>query len=145
MTGALKNMYGVIPGIKYGWPKNVLHYNGIPETVFDINASLPRTITIVDGIECMEGDGPILGTSKHMGLIVCGQNLPAVDATLARLMDIVPDRIPYLALAAEALGPISDSSIAQRGEPWQPLASPFLLLDRDHLRRLRDSQTHLVT
>src|SRR5690606_26907311 len=29
-TGALKNLYGVIPGIKYGWPKNVLHYAGIP-------------------------------------------------------------------------------------------------------------------
>jgi uncharacterized protein (DUF362 family) len=145
MTGALKNMYGVIPGIKYGWPKNVLHYNGIPETVFDINASVGKTITIVDGIECMEGDGPILGTPKHMGIIVVGQNLPAVDATLARLMDIVPHRIPYLALAEGVLGPIKDGRIVQRGEAWQPLASPFLMLDREHLRRLRDSQTHLVT
>ena len=74
VTAAMKNLYGVIPGIKYGWPKNILHYNGIPETVFDINASLPRTIAIVDGIECMEGDGPIMGTKKAMGLVFIGTN-----------------------------------------------------------------------
>ena len=42
VTAAMKNLYGTIPGCKYGWPKNVLHYSGIPETVFDINASLPQ-------------------------------------------------------------------------------------------------------
>ena len=67
VTAAMKNLYGVIPGIKYGWPKNVLHHNGIPETVFDINASLPKTIAIVDGIDCMEGDGPIMGTHEADG------------------------------------------------------------------------------
>jgi uncharacterized protein (DUF362 family) len=144
MTGAMKNLYGVIPGIKYGWPKNVLHYNGIPQTVFDINASVGRRIAIVDGIDCMEGDGPILGTPKSMGLVVVGTNLTAVDATLARLMDILPQRIPYLALAADRLGPIDEDRITQRGEPWQPLADPFLILDRDHLRTMRQSDSHFV-
>ncbi|TWT82417.1 hypothetical protein CA13_38800 [Planctomycetes bacterium CA13] len=145
MTGAMKNMYGVIPGIKYGWPKNVLHYNGIPETVFDINASVGRRITIVDGIDCMEGDGPILGTPKPMGLVLVGTNLTAVDATMARLMDILPNRIPYLALAADRLGPIDETRIIQRGENWQPLADPFMILDRNHLRVLRDNHSHFVT
>ena len=81
-TAALKNLYGTMPGIKYGWPKNVLHHAGIPETVFDINASLPKTVAIVDGIVCMEGDGPIMGSAKPMGLLV-GTNLTAVDATVA--------------------------------------------------------------
>ena len=35
VTAAMKNLYGTIPGCKYGWPKNVLHYSGIPETVFE--------------------------------------------------------------------------------------------------------------
>lgn len=145
MTGAMKNLYGVIPGIKYGWPKNVLHYHGIPQTVFDINASVPPTIAIVDGIDCMEGDGPILGTLKHMGLIVVGTNPTAVDATLCRLMDIDPSRIPYLSLAENRLGPLKESRIVQCGERWKPLSSPFLMLDRGHLRVLRDSGTHFVT
>ena len=137
MTGAMKNLYGVIPGIKYGWPKNVLHHNGIPETVADINASLPPMLTIVDGIDCMEGDGPILGSLKRMGLLAIGANLPAVDATLARIMGLAPERIPYLQLVGNRLGPIADQHIEQRGEQWQPLVSPFAIVDAPHLRHLR--------
>lgn len=145
VTASMKNLYGVIPGIKYGWPKNVLHHNGIPETVFDINASLPKTIAIVDGIDCMEGDGPIMGTRKQMGLIVVGTNPAAVDATVCRLMDLDPAQVPYLQLAAGRLGPIDDSLITQRGEKWQPLASPFQILDKPHLNRLRHHRGVLVT
>jgi uncharacterized protein (DUF362 family) len=137
VTASLKNMYGVIPGIKYGWPKNVLHHAGIPQTVFDINASLPKTIAIVDGIECMEGDGPIMGTAKSMGLLVIGTNPTAVDATVCRLMQVDPAAVGYLQLAADRLGPIDNCLIAQHGESWRPLAARFELLDEPHLRGLR--------
>ena len=145
VTAAMKNLYGTIPGCKYGWPKNVLHYSGIPETVFDINASLPQTIAIVDGIDCMEGDGPIMGTAKHMGLVLVGTCPAAVDATVCRLMDFDPSVVPYLRLAANRLGPIDNSSIAQRGEPWQPLVSRFTILDKPHLRPLLQRRGVLVT
>ena len=137
VTAAMKNLYGVIPGSRYGWPKNVLHVNGIPETVYDINASLPKTIAVVDGIECMEGDGPIMGTPKHMGLVVVGTVPAAVDATVARLMYLCPEKIGYLCLAADRLGPIDDRYIDQRGELWQPLAASFQLMDQPHLQGLR--------
>jgi uncharacterized protein (DUF362 family) len=136
VTSAMKNLYGCIPGIKYGWPKNVLHHNGIPQTVFDINASLPKTIALVDGIDCMEGDGPIMGSKKHMGVLVMGVNPAAVDATVCRLMDVNARMVPYLALAANRLGPIDDGLIDQRGESWQGLASPFHVLDEPHLKVL---------
>ncbi len=138
-TGALKNLYGVIPGIKYGWPKNVLHYAGIPQTIFDINASLPKTIAIVDGIVAMEGDGPIMGSPKPMGLLAIGTNSTAVDATLGRIMGFDPARVSYLKLAADRLGPVDDECIEQRGERWQSVASPFTLIDAPHLRDLRAS------
>lgn len=146
VTCSMKNFYGVLPGIKYGWPKNVLHHNGIPNTVVDINASLPNTLAIVDGIDCMEGDGPILGSRKHMGLVVVGKNLPAVDATVARVMGLVPERIEYLKMAASRLGPLANSLIDQRGEAWESVASPFSVLDEPHLQKLR-ATTHgdLVT
>lgn len=137
ITAAMKNMYGALPGLIYGWPKNVLHYAGIPQTVIDINASLPPTIGIVDGIVCMEGDGPILGAPKPMGLLAVGLNLPALDATLARIAGFEPTRIPYLALAHGRLGPIDDASIIQRGERWQPLRSPFDSVDVPHLNEMR--------
>ena len=145
MTCSLKNMYGTLPGIMYGWPKNVLHHAGIPETVVDINASLTKTITVVDGIECMEGDGPIMGTAKHLGLIAVGTNLTAVDATCARVMGFDPAEISYLQLAAGRLGPIREDLIAQRGERWQALVSPFTILDRPHLRRIQVRQPGMLT
>ena len=106
------------------------------ETVYDINASLPRSIAIVDGIDCMEGDGPIMGTLRRMGLVVVGTCPPAVDATVCRLMDADPYAVPYLALAADRLGPLDERLIDQRGEPWQPLARPFTVLDEPHLKAL---------
>jgi uncharacterized protein (DUF362 family) len=141
-------MYGTIPGIKYGWPKNVLHHAGIPETVFDINASLPPTIAIVDGITCMEGDGPIMGSAKQMGLVAIGLNPTAVDATLCRIMGMEPKKIPYLMYAGDKapvgsatkgkmLGPIDDHQITQRGEAWKSLDSPFQIIDKPHLQTMR--------
>ncbi len=136
-TGALKNLYGTIPGIKYGWPKNVLHYAGIPETVFDINASLAPTVAVVDGIVAMEGDGPIMGSAKPMGLILVGTNSTAVDATLGRIMGFDPARVGYLRLAADRLGPVDERAIHQRGEAWRSVESPFKSLNYPHLKELR--------
>lgn len=137
MTCASKNLYGVLPGIKYGWPKNVLHHAGIPETVHDINASLPQTVAVVDAIDCMEGDGPIMGSLKRLGAIAVGLNPTAVDATCARLMGLDPMRISYLQLAADRLGPLAERRIEQRGESWQSLAAPFQILDWPHLQQLK--------
>jgi uncharacterized protein (DUF362 family) len=144
-TASMKNLYGTLPGIAYGWPKNVLHYAGIPQTVFDINATLTKTIAIVDGIVCMEGDGPIMGSSKHLGLVLVGSNLTAMDATVARIMDLEPNRVSYLNLAADRLGPIADGRIEQRGEAWQPLVSPFKILNVPHLRDLTNDPGVLIS
>ncbi len=145
MTASMKNLYGTLPGIQYGWPKNVLHHVGIPETVYDINASLPKTIALVDGIVAMEGDGPIMGSPKTMGLLLIGANPTAVDATVARIMGLKPERVSYLSLAADRLGPLDDARIPQRGESWRSLVSPFQILDQPHLRSLRAAPGELFS
>jgi uncharacterized protein (DUF362 family) len=145
LTVSMKNLYGILPGVKYGWPKNVLHHAGIPQTVFDINASLPKRVAIVDGIVAMEGDGPIMGSAKPLGLVVVGTNPTAVDATCARIMGLDPARVGYLQLADYRLGPIADWAIEQRGERWQETASPFTLLNRPHLQELRLDSSGILT
>ena len=114
VTLSMKNLFGVMPGVCYGWPKNVLHHAGIPESILDIAGTVRPHLAIVDGIIGMEGDGPIMGTAKPCGLLVMGTNLPAVDATCTRLMGLDPWRISYLAEASGRLGPIAESHIAQR-------------------------------
>ena len=66
VTLAMKNLFGVMPGVAYGWPKNVLHHAGIPGSILDINAAVRPALAIVDGIVGMEGDGPIMGTPRSL-------------------------------------------------------------------------------
>ncbi|TFG65037.1 MAG: DUF362 domain-containing protein, partial [Gemmatimonadales bacterium] len=57
VTLSMKNMFGIVPGSHYGWPKNVLHWAGIKESILDINSTLTslRRFAIVDGIVGMDG------------------------------------------------------------------------------------------
>jgi uncharacterized protein (DUF362 family) len=128
VTLSLKNMFGILPGICYGWPKNELHWRGIHESIVDITASCMPQIAIVDAIVGMEGDGPLNGTARTVGAVVMGVDLPAVDATCCRLMGIDPYRIPYLALAErKRLGRISEAMIAQLGVPIAAKSRTFAL------------------
>ena len=131
VTLSLKNMFGIVPGMIYGWPKNVLHWAGIHESVVDINSSLPAPqFAIVDGIVGMEGNGPIQGDAKPCGALVFGDDLVAVDATAARLMTIDPRKIKYLQHAAQFLGNIEHEQIAQIGEPLESLRKEFRVIQQ---------------
>src|SRR5262249_30258069 len=87
-TLSMKNLFGVVPGGVYGWPKNVLHWAGTQECIADRHALFPRRFAIVDGIVGMEGNGPIQGVSKSAGVLVAGSDVVAVDATCCRIMQI---------------------------------------------------------
>jgi uncharacterized protein (DUF362 family) len=135
VTLSMKNLFGVMPGMFYGWPKNVLHHQGIVESIIDINATVKPHFAIVDGIIGMEGDGPIMGTPKNAGVLVMGRNLLAVDATCCRIMGIDPMRVGYLSKAANRLGPIKAPHILQRGEPIESVCTNFELMETIHAHR----------
>lgn len=130
VTLSMKNLFGVMPGMYYGWPKGVLHKAGITGSIMDITATLRPQFAIVDGIVGMEGDGPIMGTPKPVGVLVMGRNLPAVDATCARVMGVNPYRVKYLALADGRLGPIREADIRQRGETLAAVKTNFQLVEK---------------
>ena len=128
-TLSMKNLFGVMPGIYYGWPKNVLHQVGIENAILDINATLRPHFAIVDGIVGMEGDGPIMGDPKKVGVVAMGRNLAAVDATCCRIMGIDPYHVSYLERADNWLGPIGENLIEQRGETIASVRTNFNLLE----------------
>src|SRR5687768_9221354 len=45
-----KQMFGIVPGCRYGWPKNVLHWAGIHESILDICATVRPHFVIADAI-----------------------------------------------------------------------------------------------
>ena len=116
MTASMKNFFGVVPGAVYGWPKNILHFHGIENSILDLNATIRPQFTIVDAVVAMEGDGPIMGKPRQTGFLAMGSDLVAVDATCARIIGLDPSKITYLEEASRYLGHISTSRIDQRGE-----------------------------
>jgi uncharacterized protein (DUF362 family) len=82
----------------------------------------------------MEGNGPIQGNPKPVGVLVAGKDMMAVDATCCRIMGINPAGIRYLRLAA---GPsrLDEGNIRQIGEHIQDVQTPFELMP--HFQTLR--------
>src|ERR1700734_1086543 len=138
VTLSLKNMFGIVPGSCYGWPKNVLHWAGIDRAILDINAAARPDFAIVDGIIGMEGNGPIQGTPKSCGVLVLGDDPVAVDATCCRVMGLAPEKISHIAQAATLLGQLDAAKIQQLGETVASVRTPFAVLDA--FRSLRDSE-----
>jgi len=138
VTLSLKNMFGIVPGSCYGWPKNALHWAAISRSILDINGTVRPDFAIVDGIVGMEGNGPIQGTAKKCGVLVLGDDPVAVDATCARIMGLAPERVNYLAQAGLLLGHLKEENIRQLGETVAGVRTPFEVLHE--FRRLRTAE-----
>jgi uncharacterized protein (DUF362 family) len=128
VTLSLKNMFGIVPGCCYGWPKNILHWAGITRSILDINSTVRPDFAIVDGIVGMEGNGPIQGSPKSSQVLILGDDPVAVDATSARVMGLEPERIDYLAKAGTLLGHLEPGKILQLGESIAKVRIPFAVL-----------------
>jgi uncharacterized protein (DUF362 family) len=127
VTLSLKNLFGVVPGSVYGWPKNVLHWEGIENSIVELAAAVPIHYVIADGIEAMEGNGPLHGPAKRLGCLLIADDPVAADATCCRLMSIDPQRVRHLAMASR-LGNLDMSRIEQRGELVTEMRQTFDLL-----------------
>ena len=116
VTLSLKNLLGLIPGSRYGWPKNIIHMNGINPTIIGLYEALPQVLALVDGIIGMQGNGPLAGSPVQHGLLAAGSDPLAVDIICAQLMGFSIDAIPHLAGGAAA-GIGQAQRIETRGVP----------------------------
>jgi len=113
VTLSMKNMFGIVPGCRYGWPKNVLHWAGIHESVLDICATVRPHFVIADAIIAMEGDGPLNGTPKTMNTVLLGDDPVAADSALVRLMGQQTGRIAHIREAGRFIGNIDEAAISR--------------------------------
>ncbi|HET8922943.1 MAG TPA: DUF362 domain-containing protein [Candidatus Acidoferrum sp.] len=143
VTLSMKNMFGVVPGAKYGWPKNILHWKGIQESILDICATVPVHFVIADAIMAMEGNGPLNGSARRLDRIVLADDAVAADATCARLMGFDPDKIVHIRAGAQFLGNSSVMRIDQLGEVVCFPEIPFQTVPEfEYLRLNRDLEHH---
>lgn len=121
---SLKNLFGIMPGTRYGWPKNILHVNGITASILGLYQTVRPMVSVVDGIVGMEGDGPLFGSAVAHGLLAVGRDPVAVDITCAGLMGFPRQTIPHLATAAWA-GVGQATRIETRGASASQLLRPY--------------------
>ena len=138
VTLSMKNMFGIVPGAKYGWPKNILHWKGIDRSILDICATVPVHFVIADAIVAMEGNGPLNGKPRPLHRIVLADDPVAADATCARLMGLNPEMITHIRAGAQFLGNSSSERIDQIGEPVRgPVRAFQLLPELEYLRETK--------
>jgi uncharacterized protein (DUF362 family) len=128
VTLSMKNLFGIVPGSCYGWPKNILHWAGIDRSILDINAAARPDFVIVDGILGMEGNGPTQGNPKHTGVLLFGDDPVAADSTACRVMGLRPEKVDYLSRAATMLGHMEPTKIQQLGESVASVRTPFAVV-----------------
>ncbi len=128
VTLSLKNLFGVVPGSVYGWPKNVLHWEGISRSIAELAATVPVHLNIADGIEAMEGNGPLHGVARPLGCLVFGDDPVATDATCCRLMEIEPTRVRHLQMVSSMFGNLHEDRTMQRGDSIDSLSQTFEIL-----------------
>ena len=124
VTLSMKNMFGIVPGTRYGWPKNILHWHGIHNSVLDICATVPIHLVIADAIICMEGNGPLHGTRRRLNKVVIADDPVAADATCAGLLGFAPDQISHIRKGGRFIGNASTSAIVQQSDQT-PIGVPF--------------------
>lgn len=102
ITGALKNMYGIVPGTA----KSRLHFRcaqprHFAQIIVDLYRIRPPDLTIMDAVIGMEGLGPGNGKLRPIGKLIASTNGAAVDVIMARMMGAKPESIGHLKLAIE--------------------------------------------
>jgi uncharacterized protein (DUF362 family)/NAD-dependent dihydropyrimidine dehydrogenase PreA subunit len=104
MTGAVKNNFGVIPGlVKPGYHAKLNDTRHFADMLLDLAECVAPRLSIMDAIVAMEGDGPGLGTPRKVGLLLGSTNQLALDMVASEIMGIRREQNPVL-VAAEKRG-----------------------------------------
>jgi len=113
LTGAVKNMFGMVAGAgKGGAHRAAPGIRDFGEILADIFAARPPDLTIMDAVVAMEGSGPSGGDPVLLGRILAGTNAVAVDAVMGRIMGYPPQEVHHLRIAARrGLGPLDQDAI----------------------------------
>jgi uncharacterized protein (DUF362 family)/Pyruvate/2-oxoacid:ferredoxin oxidoreductase delta subunit len=118
-TGAVKNNFGVIPGLaKPGYHAKLRDQNNFAEMLLDLAEYVSPRLSIMDAVTGMEGDGPgATGVARHVGLLLGSKNPLALDIVACEIIGLRPEHNPLLQAAAKrGTAPSSLDEIEIEGE-----------------------------
>lgn len=117
-TGAVKNVFGCIPGLaKAKYHKMAPDPTNFGEIIADINRATRFSLHIMDGILAMQGEGPTAGTPYHAGKIFISTDPLALDTAAAKMLGMEVEDVPILETARKRnLGESSLTNISLDGD-----------------------------
>ncbi len=90
-TGAVKNMFGVIPhGMRTEYHRQFPLPSDFSEMLVDIYSCVPPSLTIMDGIVSMEGEGPSAGKPRRTNIVLASLDGVALDAVSSKIVGFNP-------------------------------------------------------
>lgn len=102
-TGAIKNLYGTLPGFqKANFHKHYPNPTHFSQVIADVYACVQPTLNIMDAIVCMEGNGPSTGDVKSAGLILASTDGIALDSVASQLIGFREDEVDVIRFAGES-------------------------------------------
>jgi len=137
ITGAIKNMFGIIPGGKkaklHSFTRSIKEF---AELLVDIYQIRIPDLNIMDAIIGMEGVGPTNGKTRIINKIISSDNGVSLDSVMVAMMGLKPDTIELLQVAKERnLGETDISNIIIDGE--LEVISGFKTPNNGFLQRIR--------
>ena len=127
MTGAVKNSFGIIPGLtKVGFHGSHPNQTQFAHVVLDLIGFLNPRLCVMDAVLAMEGEGPgASGTPRQVGLLLLSDNPLALDVIAGEIMGLPRTRNPVL-LAAEqqGLSPTRPEEVTLIGATLEELRIP---------------------
>ncbi len=97
LTGAVKNMFGLIPGIsKVEYHMNMSDISDFSNMLVDICLWSKPVLSIMDAVIGMEGNGPSAGDPVGIGLVIASESPYHLDIAAASVLNVKPDDIPTI-------------------------------------------------
>jgi uncharacterized protein (DUF362 family) len=95
-----------------------IHREALDRPIAELALAAVPTVSIVEGIVGMQGDGPHHGQDKYLGKVFVGTDMLELDAAITAMMGLLPDEIGHLRVASEISGNAlpSASEITALGE-----------------------------
>lgn len=105
MTGAVKNQFGLIPGVtKVGFHASHQDKGQFADMLLDLAGWAAPRLSVMDAVLAMEGEGPgASGTPRQMGLLLASEDPLALDVAAGELIGLPRNANPVL-LAAQRRG-----------------------------------------
>ena len=104
LTAGVKNLFGVIPGLsKVDMHFRIREVDHFAEQLVDICDFVNPLLTVIDGIEGMDGNGPSAGRLTRPGVLIASDSPFAADLVAAKLVGLGDAYLPTLH-AAEKRG-----------------------------------------